>query len=97
MLDIIYVVCARIYTDPFCLAFKIIENSCLIILEILMLAMYGRGRYMGQTSFFALGYACVAFIVIILINASFRLIYLIYARVMMFLQAKYMLDMQVLE
>ena len=61
-----------------------------------MLAMYGRGRFMSQTSFFALGYACTAFVVILLINASIRLIYLIYARVVMFLQTKYALDMQVL-
>lgn len=52
---------------------------------------------MSQTSFFALGYACTAFVVILLINASIRLIYLIYARVIMFLQTKYALDMQVLE
>jgi hypothetical protein len=97
IVDLIYVIAARIYTDPFLLTFKIIENCSLIILEILMLAMYGRGRNMGQTSFFSLGYACVAFIILMLINASIRLIYLIYARVMMFLETKYALDMQILE
>lgn len=52
---------------------------------------------MSQNSFFALGYACIAFVVLMMINASIRMLYLIYTRVMMFLQTKYALDMQVLE
>jgi hypothetical protein len=71
-----YIMHFHIYTDIYYLYFKLIENGCLVMLEILLCVVYAQAPVMSTNNFFALGYACDSFIIIMLFNAVIRLIYL---------------------
>ena len=78
----IYIVNFKIFRDKVYLTFKLIENAGFIILEILLLIVYGfSDNTVSKEGYASLGYGLDALHVLMIINGIVRFIYLGYKKI----------------
>lgn len=78
--------------DPFLLIFKLVENIFLFLLDIIYIVIFATANHWSLRSYLNLGYVADAFIIVLLINASLRAIYLLYLKIRLFCSRNYRLD-----
>lgn len=96
-LDFIWIFVFRIFTDKALQVFKAIEDVLLLFLTILYFVVNGQADSMPTTQFLHLGFGCEAIVIMIVMNASIRTVYLVYLRAREFREYKHQLRMSAIE
>lgn len=82
LLEIIYIINFSIYRDKVYLMFKIIENIGFILVEIILLIIYGfSDDTISKEGFISIGYGLGSLYILMIINGIARLIYLGYKKI----------------
>ncbi len=90
LLEIIYIINFKIYRDKVYLMFKLIENFGFIVLEILLLIIYGfSDDTISKEGFSAVGYGLDSLYILMIINGVARFIYLAYKKLYEFFKGRY--------
>ena len=90
ILEIIYIVNFNIYRDKVYLMFKIIENVGFVIVEILLLIIYGfSDDTITEDGFVSIGYGLSSLFILMIINGIARFIYLGYKKIRDFITGRY--------
>ena len=90
ILEIIYIVNFDIYRDKVYLMFKIIENVGFVIVEILLLIVYGfSDDTINKDGFVSIGYGISSLFILMIINGIARFIYLGYKKIRDFITGRY--------
>lgn len=90
--ETLYIIFRSIYIDPFYLLFKLVENLFLFLLDIIYIIIFATANQWSLPSYLNLGYVANAFVIVLLINASLRALYILYLKLRTFCARNYRLD-----
>lgn len=90
--ETLFILFRTIYVDPFYLLFKLVENLFLFLLDIIYIIIFATANQWSLPSYLNLGYVANAFIIVLLINASLRALYILYLKIRTFCGRNYRLD-----
>lgn len=90
VLEIIYVVKFKTFRDKIYLTFKIIENVGFVVVEILLLIIYGfSDDTISKEGFISLGYGLGVLYILMIVNGIARFFYLGYRKIGEFFAGRY--------
>lgn len=97
LVEILWILAFKIYTDKIYMVFKIIEDSLLIVLTCLYIANFAKADESSTQDFIMLGHCCNGFTIGLIVNGILRTLYLLYCRTRSFKKMRTALSMQAIE
>lgn len=96
-LDTAWIFIFKIYTDGILRGFKTAQNVFLLFLTIMYFVVNGQADSMPTDQFLQLGFGCEAIVIMLVVNATLKTIYLVYLRSVEFRNFKHSLKMSAIE
>lgn len=97
LIEILWILAFKIYTDKIYAATRIVEDSLLMVLTCLYIANFAKADESTTQDFMMLGHCCNGFTIALIVNAILRTLYLLYRRARSFKKMRTALSMQAIE